>query len=320
VLFLMASCSAVTLDKGWSWVQTVTAETKLRAWAWFALIFALPADAVIGIKLAALGPPRSPLLLLFKAIVITLLAIISVAFSRGSCPSSLKRYSLAGSKLFFLVLLCGLSLAVAYQSLKLWGLSSKELPSGRTVLSASLFVATAVAIVAALRPRPRQPLLIMVAFILLEGLQISSWLLQPTYTLKQANQELANLTKRGDTVVTHYETLMLSSAAKSVCYRPELGFNADAFEKFDPDYILILRRDNWRDYTFGDMPANEWPPPTAARPNSVARFDLCPARGLGSRFSLELYSLKGGGVAQFRDGPPRERGVLASSQETTDRH
>ena len=145
---------------------------------------------------------------------------------------------------------------------------------------------------AALNLKPQVAALIIAAFISIERIQVSTWLLQPTYTLKQANGTLAGLLREGQTVITHYETLLLTSRAKVVCYWPKAGFNVDAFERFNPDYILVLRRDNWRDFDLAEMPTDEWPPPTRSAPTAIARFDLCPTRVRGSRFSLELYSLK----------------------------
>ena len=52
--------------------------------------------------------------------------------------------------------------------------------------------------------------LLLGAFLFIEGIQISTWLLQPTYTLKEASTSLANVLTRDDTIVTHYETVLLS--------------------------------------------------------------------------------------------------------------
>lgn len=298
-LFLMVPLAANALDKGWRWFESVAGpDTQLRAGAWFTVLFALPAAGIIDLKWDALGPPRSPQLWLFKAIVITLFALISLGLGRGRWPSRFRMHLVAGSRFLFGLLFFVLSLGLVYQSLTLWGLNTDELRSGRLVASALLILASVIAIGTSVKLKREAAGLIIALFIIIEGLQISSWLLQPTYTLKEANQALASLIKEGQTVVTHYETLLVSSRAKSVCYRPEIGFNADAFERFDPDYILILRRDNWRDHTLGEMPANEWPPPTTAKPSPVARFDLCPTLARGSRFSLELYSLKQSELAQ----------------------
>jgi hypothetical protein len=76
-----------------------------------------------------------------------------------------------------------------------------------------------------------------------------------------------------------------------VCYWPKAGFNIDAFERFNPDYILILRRDNWKEYSYAEMPDDEWPPPTPHSASLVAEFDVCPTAVKGPRFSLELYKL-----------------------------
>jgi hypothetical protein len=134
-------------------------------------------------------------------------------------------------------------------------------------------------------------LLLLCAFVVIEGIQISTWLLQPTYTLRDANESLANTLTRNDTIVTYYETVLLSSAARVICRSARRGFNVDVFETTNPQYIVVLRRDNWRDYTLDEMPPEEWPPPAGFVPTKVAGFDLCPARLRGPRFIMELYSL-----------------------------
>jgi len=299
-LFLMAPLSANVLDKGWRWFESVAnPTTKLRAGGYFAVLFSLPATAIIDFKWAALGSSRSATLWFFKAIVIALFALISAALSRGRLPLHLKPHLVSASRFLFGLLFSVLSLGLVYQALNLWGFNADELRSGTFLATALLMAGSAIAVVVVLKPKPQAASLIIAAFISIEILQISTWLLQPTYTLQQANRTLAGLIKEGQTVVTNYETLLVSSDAKSVCYRPEIGFNIDAFERFDPDYILILRRDNWRDQSLGEMPSNEWPPPAPARSSLVATFDLCPTRTRGSRFSLELYGLKPEGLANL---------------------
>jgi 4-amino-4-deoxy-L-arabinose transferase-like glycosyltransferase len=286
-LFLMVPLSANVLDKGWSWFEALGRERiKLRAGAWFVMLFSLPAVAIIELKWATLGSPLSLRFWLLRAIPVVVLTLISAVLGRRRLTSRMKLRLLTGSRLIFVSLFCALSVVLVYQSLTLWGLTW----SARFVVSAVLILASVIAIVVALKIK-LQAAVIIAAFVSIEAVQVSTWLLQRTYTLKQANETLAGVIKEGQTVVTHYETLLLSSGARTVCYWPKAGFNVDAFERFNPDYILILRRDNWKDYALGDMPSDEWPPPTSATPTRVARFDLCPTRARGFRFSLELYRL-----------------------------
>lgn len=294
-LFLMVPLSANLLDRGWRQLEELAGEhTRVRAGGWFAVLFSLPTVAILELKWTTLGSPLNPRLWLLKAIPVVALVLISMALSRGRWPWPLKRQLLAGSRLIFVLLFCVLSLVLVYRALTLWGLSATELRSGRVVTSSLLILTSAIAIgiAAALKLRPQIATLVIAAFLCIEGLQVSTWLLQPTYTVKQASEALSSLIGEGQTVVTHYETLLVSSGAKVVCYRPGAGFNVDAFERFNPDYILVCRRDNWKDRAWDDMPSTEWPPPAPVAPNPVARFDLCPTRVRGPRFSLELYRLK----------------------------
>jgi len=293
-LLLMVVLSANVLDKGWAWVEEVgDGSTKLKAGGWFSVLFALPAIAIVGIKWSKAGALASFPVLMFKAAAVALLVIVTLAISRrkGARPSPLQLRLLAGSKFIFVLLFSVLSLGLAYLTLPLLGFKVSEVQSGRLGLPALLILATAAAMGVSLRFKQKTAPFLFTAFILLEAVQLTSWLVRPTYTMKEANNTLARLIGTGETVVTHYETLLVSSNAKVVCYWPKAGFNVDAFERFNPDYILILRRDNWKDYSYAEMPADEWPPPPPRQPTWVARFDLCPTVARGPRFSLELYRL-----------------------------
>jgi 4-amino-4-deoxy-L-arabinose transferase-like glycosyltransferase len=303
-LFLMVPLSANLLDRGWRRLEGLAGEHKrVRTGGWFAVLFALPTVAIIELRWPMLGSPLSPRLWLLKAIPVVTLVLISMALSRGRWPSPMKRQLLAGSKLIFVSLFSVVSLAAVYRALTLWGLSATGLRSGTFVTSSLLIVTCAIASTAALRLKPQFATLVIAAFLCIEGLQVSTWLLQPTYTVKQASEALSTLIGDGQTVVTHYETLLVSSGAKVICYRPGAGFNVNAFERFHPDYILVCRRDNWKDRAWQDMPSTEWPPPAPVVPNTVARFDLCPTRGRGLRFSLELYRLKLDGLEHSESAP-----------------
>ena len=291
VLFLMVSLSANVLDRGWIWFEALAEERRLRAGAWFVLLFSLPALAIIELKWAPMGSPLSFRSWLFRALPVAVLALISVGLARGRLAAPIKARLLAGSRLIFVLLFCAFSLGLVYQSLTLWGLTANEVRSARFVTNGLLVTAGLIAIVIALKIKPQPAVIILAAFVSIEAFQVSTWLLQPTYTIKQANETLADLIKEGQAIVTHYETPLLSSRARIVCYWPKAGFNLDAFERFKPDYTLILRRDNWTDHALRDMPSDEWPPPGPAVPVLVARFDLCPTRPRGFRFSLELYKL-----------------------------
>jgi len=290
-LLLMVVLSAHVLDRGWAWVEEVNVgSTKIKAGGWFAVLFALPAIAIVEIKWSKGGALP---LLMFKAATVALMVFVALAISRrrGTGPSRLQLRLLAGSKFIFVLLFSALSIGLAYQALPLLGFRVSEVQPGRFGVPVVLILATAGAMGLSLRVKPRAAPFLLTAFILIEAVQLTSWLGRPTYTLKEANNTLAHLIGTGETIITPYETLLVSSNAKVVCYWPKAGFNIDAFERFNPDYILILRRDNWKDYSDAQMPDDEWPPPTSHSASLVAEFDVCPTPIKGPRFSLELYKL-----------------------------
>ncbi len=297
-LLLMVVLSAGVLEKGWASLEGLaSADYQMSAVGWFTVLFLLPAIGLLEVRWRVLGAPLSVASWVPKLIIIAGLSAIAVALSRGLWPYRFKRSLLVASRLIFIVLFSFLSLGIIYKALLLWGLNAEAwrsvVPGDRKgVLISSAVVLTFAGFVnRGLRSGRRAAPWLIGAFLLLEAIQISTWLFQPTYTLKEANTFLATTLTREDTVVTYYETLLLSSPARVICRTVRRGFNVDAFEKFSPRYTLVLRRDNWRDYALEDMPIEEWPPPTGLLPAKVAGFDLCPTRLGGPRFIVELYSL-----------------------------
>lgn len=297
-LLLMVVLSAGVLEKGWASLEGLAkADYQMSAVGWFTVLFLLPAIGVLEVRWRVLGPPLSVGSWVSKLIIIAGLIAIAVALSRGLWPYRFKRSLLAASRLIFVLLFSFLSLGLIYKALLLWGLNAEAWRStvtgDRMVLLAGSAVVMACVVVSfrLFRNGRHAAPLLLGAFLFIEGIQISTWLFQPTYTLKEANTFLANTLTREDTVVTYYETVLLSSAAKVICRSPRRGFNVDVFETSSPQYILVLRRDNWRDYALEEMPPEEWPPPAGFVPTKVAGFDLCPTRLRGPRFIVELYSL-----------------------------
>ncbi|PYT06504.1 MAG: hypothetical protein DMF60_09285 [Acidobacteria bacterium] len=299
ILFLMVILSAAVLEKGWAlFQQLANPHYQMSAIGWFAVLFVLPALGILELRWRALGPDLSLRIWLPKLILIGGLIAVAVAFSRGLGGKRFRRNMLATSGLIFILLFSVLSLGLVYKTLSLWGLDRDVWKPGAFVdhklllMCATAILICIVAIISvAVRARRISLPLLLGSFLFIEGIQISTWLLQPTYTLKEANQSLASMLTRDDTIVTYYETPLLSSAAKVICRSVRRGFNTDVFEKSDPEYILILRMDNWKDYALEDMPPEEWPPPARFVPARIAGFDLCPSRLRGPRFIVELYSL-----------------------------
>ncbi|MEK6287551.1 MAG: glycosyltransferase family 39 protein [Acidobacteriota bacterium] len=297
-LLLMVVLSAGVLEKGWASLEGfANADYQMGLIGWFTVLFLLPTIGILEVKWRVLGPPLSVGSWVSKLLIIAGLIVIAVALSRGLWPYRFKRSLLFASRLIFIVLFSFLSLAIIYKALLLWGLNAEAwrsvVPGDRKGLLISLAVVLACAgfVNRSLQSGRRATPWLISVFLLLEAIQISTWLFQPTYTLKEANTFLATTLTREDTVVTYYETLLLSSPARAICRSVRRGFNVDVFEKSNPNYILVLRRDNWIDYTLENMPPEEWPPPARFTPTKIAGFDLCPTRLRGPRFIVELYSL-----------------------------
>ncbi|MEK6325607.1 MAG: glycosyltransferase family 39 protein [Acidobacteriota bacterium] len=297
-LFLMVVLSANILEKGWaSFEELAKADYQMSAVGWFTVLFLLPVIGILELRARAAALSLSVGFWLLRIVVISGLIGIAVALGRGLWPYRVKRSLLAASRLIFVLLFSFLSLGLIYKALLLWGLSAEAWRSAVAADRVALLAGSAVAIACVLVSfrllrnwRHAAPLLLGV-FLFIEGIQISTWLLQPTYTLKEANASLAGTLTQDDTIVTYYETVLLSSSAKVICRSTRRGFNVDVFEKSAPQYILVLRRDNWIDYALEDMPPEEWSPPARFTPTKLAGFDLCPTRLQGPRFIGELYSL-----------------------------
>lgn len=297
-LLLMVVLSAGVLEKGWASLEGfASADFQMGAVGWFTVLFLLPTIGILEVRWRVLGPPLSVGSWVPKLVIIAGLIAIAVSLSRGLWPYRFKRSLLGATRLIFIVLFSFLSLGIIYKAVLLWGLNAEAwrsaVPGDRKGFLISLAVVLACAgfVNRILQSGRRFAPWLIGAFLLLEAIQISTWLFQPTYTLKEANTFLATSLTREDTVVTYYETLLLSSPARVICRTVRRGFNVDAFEKFSPGYTLVLRRDNWRDFALEDMPIEEWPPPAGLWPAKVAGFDLCPTSLGGPRFILELYSL-----------------------------
>lgn len=309
-LLLMVVLSAGVLEKGWASLEEfANADYQMSAVGWFTVLFLLPTIGILEVRWRVLGPPSSVGSWVPKLVIIAGLIAIAVALGRGLLPYRFKRSLLVSSRLIFIVLFSFLSLGIIYKVLLLWGLNAEAwrsaVPGDRKGFFISLAVVLACAsFVNGILQSRRRALWLIGAFLLLEVIQISTWLFQPTYTLKEANTFLATALTREDTVVTYYETLLLSSPARVICRTVRRGFNVDAFEKFSPGYTLVLRRDNWRDFALEDMPIEEWPPPAGLLPAKVAGFDLCPTRLGGPRFIVELYSLSPR-MKRHKERPPQ---------------
>jgi 4-amino-4-deoxy-L-arabinose transferase-like glycosyltransferase len=286
-LFFMTALSASVLDRGWGWFEKVVSNQRVGADAWFLLLFSLPSLIVLEFKSATLGSPLTFRFWLLRGSAIALLGFIGIAISRGRFSSASKTRLLTVSKFTFVLLFSGLSIGLVYQSLVLWGLSI-ELRIVSFILCGVLLSGIMIGVRDTKFQKPA--FIIIAAFITIEGLQISTWLLQPTYTIKQANETLSSMIGKGESVVTRYETLFMATEARIVCYWPKAGFNVNAFESGNPSYELILTTDNWAKIAREAMPSDEWPLPTKEA-TFVSSFDLCPTRSRGSRFTVELYEL-----------------------------
>ena len=285
-LLLMVVLSACVLGRGWaSLEELLSAKNRMNAVGWFAVLFVLPAIAVLRMKWRVLGDPTAVTLWLPKIVIIAGLILISVALSRSELSRRFQRGLMISSTVIFILVFSILSLAMIYKALWVWGLDYRVSLLGLAAATGSA------SLVIGIRPSGRRAaVLLVVSFLLIEGIQISSWLFQPTYTLKEANATLAETLTSDDTVVTHYETVLLLSPAKVICRSTRRGFNVDVFETASPRYTMTIRRDNWIDDSSEEMSVDERPPP-GLMPAKVADFALCPTRLGGPRFIVELYQL-----------------------------
>lgn len=297
VLLFMVAISASAMEKGWAGLKELaSADYQMGAVGWFTMLFLVPVIGVLKLKWRVLGPPYSAGPWVSKIIIIAALVAIAAALGRGLWPYRFKRSLLVASGLVFVLLFLTLSLVLVYKALLLWGLDG-DVRRLAVIRDPKVWVGGSAAVLAfvvvSFRRRAAQhaALVLMGAFLFIEGIQISTWLFQPTYTLKEANTVLATTLTANDTVVTYYETVLLSSSAKVICRSMRRGFNVDAFEKYNPQYSVILRRDNWKDFTLEAMPIEEWPFPAGLSSDKVASFDLCPTRLGGPRFIVEVYRL-----------------------------
>lgn len=292
-LFLMTILAAGVLERGWASVEQI-ADARMCWAGWFAILFFLPAIGILEIKTTT-----APMWAwLFKIIIVAGLIALATGIAREKLSRQVTFRLLTASKVIFLLLVSFLSLALVYKALGLWGIDAEMWRSESTVERVGIII-VGLAIVAAcialvigtMRSRPWRPAWLLAAFLLIEGAQISTWLVQPTYSVRDANATLTETLNRDDTVVTYYETALVSTQARVIMRSTRRGFNVDAFDKFDPRYILVLRRDNWRSYALDEMPIEEWPPPIGYSPEKIAGFDLCPTRLGGPRFVIELYRI-----------------------------
>ena len=299
VLFLMVVLSAIVIDRGCGMLADLANPNhQMSAAGWFTVLFLLPAVGILEIRPEMAGSTGLGWMLALKALCLAGLALLARGISRGKWPFRFRKQMLAVSRFIFIAVFSFLVAATVVRALTLWGFGTV----GRKLVLATdpkamVIALTTVAgfiglLIGFLKARRRWRVWLVAAFFCSEAVQISTWLLQPTYTIRQANATLAGLTGPDDAVVTFYETLMFSSAARVIVKSPRRRLNLDVYDRFKPQFTLVLRRDNWKDYSIDSMPVEEWPPPPNLSGTLIARYDLCPARQRGPRFIAEFYRLE----------------------------
>jgi 4-amino-4-deoxy-L-arabinose transferase-like glycosyltransferase len=298
VLFLMVILSALVLDRGWGMLaELANPGHQMSAAGWFTVLFLLPAVGILEIRSGMAGSMGLVWMLVLKASFLAGLVFLAYFISRGRWSHRFVKPVLAVSRSIFVAVFSFLIAAIVVRALALWGFGAAAWKSALAGDPKSLLVAlTTVAaftglLIGFLKAGPRWRVWLLAAFLCSEAVQISTWLLQPTYTIRETNASLAELTGPDDAVVTFYETLMISSAARVIVKSPRRRLNLDVYDRFKPQFTLVLRRDNWKDYGVEDMPVEEWPPPPNLSGTVIARYDLCPARLRGPRFIAEFYKL-----------------------------
>ena len=288
-LFLMVVVSAGVLEKGWGRLKGLyNPDNQLNAIGWFLVLCFLPAIGILSLRLP--GAPAAALISVKLIIIVGLLGV-AVALSRGWLRRGFKRGLLIASQLIFVLLFLVLSIGLIFQSLELWGADARAWAANNhtaSIACAAIFLAAGAVLIRCSRLGTK---FLIVGFLIIEGAQISTWLLRPTYTLKEASTSLANILTRDDTVVTNYETALLPSKARVMCRSLRRGLNLNVFETSSPQYMFVLRRDNWGDRLLEELSPEEWPPPATYDSTKAASFELCPVPLRGPRFILELYRL-----------------------------
>src|SRR5215471_5698746 len=299
VLFLMVILSAIVLDRGWGMLaELANPNHQMSAAGWFTLLFLLPAVGILEIRPGMTGSIGLGWMLALKALILAVLALLARGISRRKWPFRFRGPMLAVSRFIFIAVFSFLVAAIVVRALALWGFDGSALKSALAadpkapVIAVTTVSAFTGLLVGFLKARRRWRVWLLAAFLFSEAVQISTWLLQPSYTIRETNTSLASLVGPEDVVVTFYETLMVSSAARVIVKSPRRRLNLDVYDRFKPQFTLVLRRDNWKDYRVEDMPVEEWPPPPNWSGTLIARYDLCPARLRGPRFIAEFYRLE----------------------------
>src|SRR5215471_9745470 len=299
VLFLLVILAAIVLDQGWgSLSELAVPGHQMGTAGWFAVLFLLPVVGILEIRPEMAGFLGLGWMLALKALCLVALGLFAHSISRGMWPYHFVKPMLAVSRFIFIAVFSFLVAAIVMRALALCGFGAAAWKSALTADPKALVIAmTTVSaftglLVGFLKARRRWRVWLLAAFLFSEAAQISTWLLQPSYTIREANTSLASLVGPEDVVVTFYETLMVSSAARVIVKSPRRRLNLDVYDRFKPQFTLVLRRDNWKDYRVEDMPVEEWPPPPNWSCTLIARYDLCPARLRGPRFIAEFYRLE----------------------------
>src|SRR6185503_4501737 len=214
-LFLMIILAASVLERGWTQLEQLgDAGHRMRPVGWFAILFFLPAIGILEIKTTS-APIWAWLL---KIIIVAGLIALAIRIARERISRQLTLKLMAASKVIFLLLFSFLSLALVYKALGLWGIDGARLRSGSTgervtiIIVGSAILATCTGLfIGMMRSRQWRPVWLLCGFLLIEGTQISTWLLQPSYSLRDANSSLSERLGRDDTVVTYYETALVST-------------------------------------------------------------------------------------------------------------
>src|SRR5262249_21793953 len=253
VLFLLVILAAIVLDQGWgSLSELAVPGHQMGTAGWFAVLFLLPVVGILEIRPEMAGVLGLGASWALKAICIVAFVLLARAITVGKWPDRFRKHMLMASRFIFITLFWFLLVAIVVRALTLWGFDAVGWKSAfggnAAALAASLVTALALLVLLAgfFKAGPRWRSWLLAAFLCSEAVQISSWLLQPTYTMKQATVSLGALLGPKDVVVTFYETLMVSSAAQAIVKSPRRRLNLGVYEKFKPQYTLVLRRDNWK--------------------------------------------------------------------------
>lgn len=129
----------------------------------------------------------------------------------------------------------------------------------------------------------------IVLFFLFQSLQYATWLINPTYTIKEASKEISNYVGT-ETIALRASTILIGTRAYLVVPWVE-GINADVITKYKPGFALTTSMDSGRNYDENFIDPREQQEKIPIGSKRIKKFYLCPVIGSDYRFIFCLWQL-----------------------------